>query len=135
MSVAVESPVAAAYVTALEAIGRPVGLGKKPSGPNLYPYAIVYPGVTDTDGTLLAPSEDGLHRIQVTCVGLTAESALALRDAARNVLRDRSVPIEGHKVVRVEHAGSPPLSRDDDVTPNVFTAVEVANAYITPTEA
>lgn len=135
MSVAVESSIAAAYVSALEAIGRPVGLGKKPSGPNLYPYAVVYSGITDTDGSLLAPDEDGLHRIQVTCVGLTAESALALRDAARAVLCDRSVVIPGRKVVRTEHAGSPPIYRDEDVTPNVFSAVEVRNIYVTPTEA
>lgn len=132
MSIAVESPVVFAYAAALESIGRPVGVAKKPSGPNLYPYIVLYPGLTDTAGTLLAPAEDGLHRLQATCVGLTVESALALRDAARTVLRSRGVAIAGHKVVRTEHAGTPEVSRDEDATPNVFSAVEVANVYVTP---
>lgn len=131
--VAPVSPVTDAYLAALEATNRPIGDARKPAGQeHLYPYSILYVGTPDLRGDLVNPKEDGLHRLQVTTVGLTRQSVEAQRDAARRVLHDRSVEIDGHAVVWTEHAGSPEVTRDDDVKPPVFTAVEIANVFVTP---
>ena len=132
--VAITSPITAAYLDALEVIGRPVGDAQKPTGqPHLYPYAILYVGVTRMQGTLVDPHEDGLHRLQVTSVGLTRASVEDLRDQVRPVLLDVSTVIDGHAVVFTELVTSQPVTRDDSVTPAVFYGVDVVNALITPT--
>ena len=131
--VATSSAVTAAYLAALEDTGRPIGDGKKPPGQeHLYPYAILYTGTTRMQGTLVDPHEDGLHRLQVTSVGMTRESAEHLRDLVRPILLDVTVAIDGYGVVWTELVTSQPVTRDDDVTPAVFYAVDVVNALITP---
>lgn len=130
--VAVSSPVTQAYLEALEATGRPVGDARKPSGPNLYPYAVLFVGTARMQGSLTDPHEDGLHRLQVSSVGLTRESVDALRDQVRPILLGRTVDIDGHKVVWTELVTSLPVTRDDDVTPAVFTAVDIVNVLVTP---
>ena len=131
--VAVTSPITAAYLDALADIGRPVGDAQKPTGQaNLYPYAILYVSVTRLQGTLVDPHEDGLHRLQVTSVGLTRASVEHLRDQVRPVLLDKETVIDGHAVAWTELVTSQPVARDDDVTPAVFYAVDIVNVLVTP---
>lgn len=132
--VAQVSPVTAAYLAALRTTGRPVGDARKPDGqPNLYPYGVLYVGTVDLRGTLVDPKEDGLHRVQVTTVGMTRASAEALRDDFRRILHDVTVDIDGYSIVWTEHAAGQDVTRDDDVTPSVFYAVDAVNVYATPT--
>lgn len=134
MSVTVVSPVTAAYLAALEDLGRPIGDAQKPPGqPHLYPYGILYVGTTRAQGTLVAPYEDGLHRLQVTSVGLSRASVEALRDLVRPVLLDKATSIDGYVVVSAELVTSQPVTRDDDVTPAVFYGIDVCNVLVTPT--
>ena len=131
--VAVSSPVTEAYLDELAtATGRPIGDHRKPPGQeNIYPYGVLRVDTPRTEGTLVDPNEDGLHRLQVSCIGLTRDSAEHLRDLARAVLHDRSVVIDGHAVVWTESAGST-FFRDEDVKPPVFEAVVVVNVLVTP---
>lgn len=138
MSIAVSAPVTEAALDALRTLGRPIGDGARPPGPNpapvtFYPFAVLYVGTTDMRGSLVHPREDGLHRLHVACVGRTRESAEAMRDEARALLLDvTSLAIEGYAVVYTEHAGSPETFRDDDVTPPLFNAIAVVNVFVTP---
>lgn len=133
--VALSTPVTDAYLAALAATGRPIGDAKKPAGQaNLYPYGILYVGVVRAEGTLVDPNESGLHRLQLTIVGLTRASVDDLRDLARPILLDRDVDIDGHAVVWSELLPSPSMERDDDVKPPIFWAAEVVNVLVTPTQ-
>lgn len=147
MTVVAESlAVTDAYLAALRAIAHPAGgtvqIGDvvKPESPakpprSFYPYAVLHVGTSRLDGSLLDPKEDGLHRVQVTCVGLDRRGAEWLRDRAREVLCDPSVSIDDHAVNWTEMLPNPPTFREDDVSPPVFTAVCVANVYVTPTSS
>lgn len=135
--VAVSSPVTEAYLSALEEVApNRVGdgvrghAGKPPA--SYFPYVVLYVGTTLMQGTFVNPNEDGLHRVQVTSVGRTRESCEAMRDLVRPVLLDDSLYIDGYYVVYAEMVNSQPISRDDDVDPPVFFAVDVANVLVTP---
>lgn len=139
MSVATSSPVADAYQSALEEvlpaarIGRGVKshAGKPPA--DYYPYAVLSVGTTLMSGTLVDPKEDGLHRVQVTCVGRKSESCEQLRDEVRPILLDTSIHIDGYVIVSTEAGSSPPPIRFDN-TPEgtVFEAVTIVNVKVTP---
>lgn len=145
--VAVAATVTDAVLAALRAIPNPsggtihVGDAVKPDSPakpplSFYPYAIVYAGVVDTNGTLVAPHEDAIHRVQVICVGRDRLGAEWLRDQCRQILLDKTaLAIDGAVVVWTESAGEPSVTRDDDLSPPVFSAVIVVNLKVTPTGA
>lgn len=142
--VAESSPVVDAVLAAVASIANPaggtiqVGDGVKPPSPAtppaaFYPYAVVYGGLVRTAGTLVDPHEDGLHRIQVTCVGKDRAGAEWLRDRVREVLlQPNELAIDGYAATWAESAGDPATFRDDDVTPPVFVAATVANIHATP---
>lgn len=136
--VAVSSPVTEAYLAALELIvPNRVGDGVKPPSPSnppasFFPYCVLYVGTTLMQGTLVNPKEDGLHRVQVTSVGRTRESAEWLRDQVRPVLLDMTLEGVGVSCVWTELVNSQPIQRDDDVTPALFYVVDVANSLWTP---
>lgn len=135
MTVVAESkPVTDAYLAVLASrTSRPIGDAAKPKGQeNLYPYAILYAGTERIEGSAVNPFEDGLHRLQLTSVGLTRESVEALRDSGRRVLLDRSVPIDGHRVTWAELVTAQQVTRDDDAKPPVFYGVDVVNVLVTP---
>jgi hypothetical protein len=137
-AVAVTSPVTDAALRLVRSLDRPVGDAARPPGPtpapaSFYPYAVVYTGTPLLRGNLLNPKEDGLHRIHVAVVGRTRSSADALRDQIRELLCDVTAwSIDGHAVVNTEHADSPDIFRDDDVSPPLFNAVTVVNVWATP---
>lgn len=132
--VAVSTPITEAYLSALEATGRPIGDAAKPPGQaNLYPYGVLYVGTVLIQGSLVEPNEDGLHRVQVTSVGITRASVEYLRDQIRAVLLDVSVDIDGYAVVWTELVNSQPVVREEEVKPVVFSGVDVVNVFVTPT--
>lgn len=137
MTVATLHPVTVDAIRLVKTLGRPTGDAETPDGPtpppaSFYPYAVIYAGTVRMQGSLLDPKEDGLHRVQVTCVGKTRASAESLRDDALALLLDPDAwTIDGHAVVWTEHAGSPNTFRDDDVKPVLFSAVGVANVMVT----
>lgn len=135
--VATSSAVTDAYLTALRTLGRPVGDAVKPPSPNpapksFYPYGVLYVGTVRLEGTYVDPYEDGLHRLQVTSVGLDRAGAESLRDQVRPILLDGTIDINGHAAVWAELVSSLPIVRDDDVTPALFYAVDVVNVLVTP---
>lgn len=138
--VAVSSPVTAAYLAAFADAGLRIGDAEVPDGwthekppASMYPYGVLYVGTTLMQGTLVNPHEDGLHRVQVTSVGRTRESAEWLRDQVRPILLDMTLEADAVACVSTELVSSQPVSRDTDVTPSVFFAVDVVNALWTPT--
>lgn len=145
MSVAVSTPITEAYLSALSDIDHPAG-GKvkigdatRPDGPqpgpkSFYPYGVLYVGTTVMQGTLVQPREDGLHRVQVTSIGLDRAGAEWLRDQVRPILLDTTVDIDGYAVVYSALVTSMPVTRDTDVTPHLFYAVDVVNVFATPAE-
>jgi hypothetical protein len=143
--VAVASPITDAVIDAVHAISNPaggviqVGDAIRPAAPErpprgFYPYAVVYAGIVRTEGTLVDPHEDGVHRVQVTCVGLDRAGAEWLRDEVRQILLDKTaLDVDGHVVVWTESAGEPSVFRDEDVKPALFVAPIVVNIKVTPT--
>lgn len=137
-AIAVSSPVTDAVLVALKTLGRPVGDHQRPAGPtqppaSFFPYYVVYVGTSRMQGTLVAPKEDGLHRVQVTTVGRVRGGVEVARDEARSLLLDpASLDIDGHAVVWTELAGGQPIARDDDVSPPLLYAVDVVNVFVTP---
>lgn len=142
--VAQSFPVTEAVIDVLRTIENPgggdvqVGDAVKPVSPtppprSFFPYAVVYSGVTRIQGSLVEPKEDGLHRIQVTSIGLDRGGAEWLRDQVRALLLDvTTLDIDGYTVVWTELVTSLPIARDDDVTPAQFYAVDVINLFTTP---
>lgn len=138
--VAPTSPVTDGVLAALRTIGPLIGDAEKPAHhdnepASMFPYAIVYVGTPRLDGSLVDPKEDGLHRVQVTCVGRLRDSAEVLRDACRAILCDTTaVDLEDHAVVWTELAGDPPTFREDALgsKPALYTAITVVNLFVTP---
>lgn len=138
MSVALSSPVTEAAIDALEAIvpGR-VGGGVKPASPeppprSFFPYCIVRTSIVRSEGSPPESKETGLHRVEVTSVGLDHAGAEWLVDQARTVLLDLTLPIDGHAVVWSEDAGGQGARPDFDVTPHRIFAVVVVNLFVSP---
>lgn len=135
--VAEVSPVTAAYLSALRALGWQIGDGEKPPAPakppaSFYPYAVLTVGTVMVDGSAVHPKEDGLHRLELAYVGRTREGVEVLRDAARRVLLSPSTEIEDHAVVWTDMVNGLPVSRDTSVTPVLFSALDVVNVFVTP---
>lgn len=107
---------------------RPPSPAKPPVA--FFPYAVVYTAPVLVDGSLGEPKVDGLHRVQVTCVGRDRRGAEWLADEVRGVLVH--LYVDGHKVVSTDVLPSPPIFRDDDVSPPLFVAAVVVNVYVAP---
>lgn len=140
-NVAQTAPVTAGVLAALRSItGRPIGDADKPAHhdaepASMFPYAIVFVGTTALDGSLADPKEDGVHRVQVTCVGRLRESAETMRDRCRSILLDlvTAIDIDDHDVVWTELVTDPPTFREDEEgRPATFTAITVVNLCVTP---
>lgn len=138
MTVAISSPVTDAALALLGSLQWQVGDAARPPGPkpgprSFYPYGVLYTGATRMDGTLLDPKEDALHRVQVTAVGLDRAGAEDYRDNARQLLLDpANWDIDGFAVVWTELVTSQPVTRDNDVDPPLFYAIDVINVFVTP---
>jgi hypothetical protein len=143
-AVAQSSPVADAAVALVAAIANPsggmihAGDGKAPDGaagrPPLafFPYAIVYVGTDLVDGSIAEPKIDGVHRVQVKCVGRDRRGASWLRDQVVERLCTRSSwTIDGHKVKNTEVLSAPPVFFDDD-DGGRFAADVLVSVHVVP---
>lgn len=144
----VERPLALAVKAALEAeLGATkVGYGAKPAGggwqttgtpdpatTQFAGYAVVYPGLTGpTDGPVSATSWDAVQGWQVTYVGKSADQADAIRDRGRLALLGRVLTVTGRATEPVDLSDSTNVSRDADVQPPLFYAVDRYRARTTP---
>jgi hypothetical protein len=139
--IAVSSPVDDAVVAALKTLIDPGRVGDgtapllpKPTPSSAYPYIIARSSIVRSEGSLPAPKESALHRVELTVVGLDRAGVSWLADEARTLLIDvTTLDIDGGAVVWTEDAGGQPLRVDFDVTPNVFFAVVVVNVFVTTT--
>lgn len=139
--VAETSPVTDGVLAALRTgTGLLIGDAEKPVNHNndpatIFPYAIVYVGTVSLTGSLADPKEDGVHRVQVTCVGRIRETAEMLRDRCRSILLNLADPIDidGHAVAWTDLVTDPPTFREDEQgKPSTFTAITVVNLCVTP---
>lgn len=143
----VERSLALAVKAALEAeLGAGlVGYGVKPSGGGWQTtgtptsdtvfkgYAVVYPGLTGpTDGPVSATSWDAVQGWQVTYVGKSAEQADNMRDRGREALLGRVLAVTGRATEPVDLSDSTNVTRDDDVSPALYFAVDRYRARTTP---
>jgi hypothetical protein len=133
VTVAVVRPVTAGVIAALEATGRKAGDGRKPDA-TAAPYMVVRVGTARLDGSMLAPFEDGVHRVTVVSVGVDQHGAEWMRDLARPILLDPDLLIEGHAVARAELVVGREVIRNDSVTPNTYEAVDLFHLHVTPIE-
>jgi hypothetical protein len=111
------SPVTDAVLAALRTIGSPFGDAQRPAGPtpapkSFFPYGIVRTSLVRSEGSFTDPSETGLYRVEVTCVGLDREGVEWFADRSREVLLD--VSMAGIDVVWSEDAGGQSARLDPD---------------------
>lgn len=130
-------PFTDALLAALKTIGRPIGDSAKPSSPNppptsFYPYANLYVGTANLDGTLVHPNEDGVHVAQVTSIAKERRGAEWMRHRVREVVLAGDIDLGGYGVVWAELVTGQPVTRDDDVDPALFYAVDIFHLYVTP---
>jgi hypothetical protein len=93
----------------------------------------VYVSTIRLDGSLADPKQDGQHRVQVTSVGLDRAGAEWMRDHARALLLDPTAwDIDGHAVTWTELVLGNNVTRDDDVDPALFYAVDLVDVLVTP---
>ncbi|MFB7671678.1 hypothetical protein ACFC26_09695 [Kitasatospora purpeofusca] len=107
---------------ALAAVPLPVYVGGAPAGPAPLPraYTVLYPAGGQAGPASLADDRTVLDLLlQVTCVATTAEGALGTADRVRAALTG-PLAVDGRACWRPEELGSPPLLRDDDVTPPLY---------------
>lgn len=93
--------------------------GKPPAAP----YAVLYPDPGWPEGTLGDRWRWLLLGFQVTGVGATRRQAQWVADWARGVLLTQQPVVPGRVVHPLwQQEGSPPIDRDDDVSPPLFYA-------------
>lgn len=88
-------------------------------------YAVVWPGtLTESDGPVSAPGADAMQEFQVTSVGASAEQADNIRDRSRLALLTAALVVTGRAVGVVELVDATNVTRDFDVTPNLFYSID-----------
>jgi hypothetical protein len=119
-----------AVITALEGAGLVVGLAAKPDGAGSK-WAVIHPFGQDEATSIADPHAGMLYTVQVMSFGLGPEQAEWVADRARAALLV-SLAIEGRTWIGVQHEPSPPLARDDDVSPPVFYLSETFRIRTSP---
>ncbi|MGW6913710.1 hypothetical protein ACWGB8_07810 [Kitasatospora sp. NPDC054939] len=107
---------------AIEATGVTVYIGGAPAARPLPPtYVVLYPSPGLETAASLADDRTVLDLpLQATCVGSTAEGAIGTAGRVRAAFAG-GLAVAGRVCWRPEPVGGPPLRREDDVTPPVFT--------------
>jgi hypothetical protein len=124
-----------ALLAVLTAAGVLVGDAMKPPGAG-FPdedttldftgYAVLFQGVTiQVDGPVSDANADVIAEHQLTSVGLTRPQASYIADKARAALLNGDVAVPGRCVQLVEWTSGHPVTRDDDVTPPLFYAIDI----------
>jgi hypothetical protein len=110
--------------------GRPVGEAVAPAGG--LPYAVVYP-MPDArhDGSLADPHQVAVYTFQLTAVGQTMEQAQWMQHKGRVSLLGwiPTVAGIGSTPVQLDDPGGGGVTRDDDVSPPQFYAVDRYRMY------
>lgn len=90
--------------------------GQVPTEPT-FPYAVMFAGTPDETSTALCgTSNHATFAFQITAVGMSSESALAVADAARALLLDVRPAVAGRSCSRIRKAYARPVTTDHDVT-------------------
>jgi hypothetical protein len=91
------------------------------------PYIVLYSGIVPIiDGPVADPYADTVGEYQVTSVGCTASQARWAADKARAALiAAQGVTVAGRSVQLIAWTGGQPVTRDDDVVPPLFYAVDL----------
>lgn len=107
---------------ALETAGLIVYEGGAPPGPTPLPktYTVLFPDPGRPEAASLADDRTTLVvLVQVTCVATTSDGAVGTADRVAAALAAPLV-VGGRATWKPEHAGGPPVARDDDVTPPLY---------------
>lgn len=118
-------PHTAAVVARLQSAGLTVGNHQRPVGA-AYPYVVLYLiGGGVTDGPIAAGDDHGNLLWQVSCFSDGPEGAQWAADVARTALSGHRLTVTGRSLspLRLSMA-SGGVTRDDDVAPPVFMAIE-----------
>lgn len=128
-------PVTDAVLDLLTAVPVLTGDGQRPAGGGFpgedssqpfVPYAVVFQGVTSRiDGPSSDPDADVTEEYQVTAIGVTRASASVIADKAKQALLNTALTVPGRTVQLVEWVLGRPAERDDDVTPPLFSAIDI----------
>lgn len=118
----------AAIVTRLgTSTGKNIGLAEAPANVTT-PYSVVWPLDPDDDpdsyGDLSDAHAAQLYSWQVTSVGATTDEALWMQQKVRAALLGWSPTVSGLTCAEVERSGGQGLTRDDDLRPPVFYAID-----------
>lgn len=120
----------AAVIARLGDTGRPVGDAVAPDGG--LPYVVVYP-MPDarTDGSLVDPHQIAVYTFQLTSVALTREQAQWMQHKARVSLLGWTPTVAGIGAtpLQLDDPGGGGVTRDDDVSPPQFYAVDRYRMY------
>lgn len=131
MTVATSRAETNALLAALRAVHSRIGDAVAPDDATL-PYAVLYPsGSGSLSGSVADPYSDGVTTHQLTCVGLTRDSAQALADRLRPVVMG-PLTISGRKLLHRSVESSQPARRDDSSKPPLFYAVDTFALTTTP---
>jgi hypothetical protein len=126
-------PLVAAIKAAVEAQGVPLGDGRKPADVGNEPWVVAwFDAGTVSDRTLR--SRDGWSVVGVfRCCGLSPEAARVASRALRTALLGlHRATVDGRVLLMPENLASPPMTRDDDVSPPLFVQVDEWRFRTTP---
>ena len=102
------------------------GFGNEDTTQPFTGYAVLYQGVTTRiDGPSSDPDADTVAEYQVTSIGLTRVQASWVADNVRAALLSAALTVPGRSVQLVEWASGLPATRDDDVVPPLFYAIDM----------
>lgn len=107
-----------AILGVLETAGYRIGDGQAPED-NTLPYAVLYPLVASTNGTLDNPDEDLAYECQISLVGKTRPQVENLADEIRDTIMNTPLVIAGRSVFRIQPVYGA-VRPDDDVQPPLF---------------
>jgi hypothetical protein len=128
----------------LAALGAAVltGDGERPEGggfpgsdttADFVPYVVLHQGiVTSIDGPVSDPSADAISEYQITGIGRTAPQARWAADKAHTAILGAVLTIPNRCVQKVEWTGGHPATRDDNVVPPLFYAIDLYQVSTSP---
>jgi hypothetical protein len=113
----------------------PDGLTRDADGRLIQPYVVLYPlGTPRFDGSLGPGDEqsDAWPAVQLTSVGSSREQAEWMRDKTRTALLGQYLTVIGRRVGPLRLLDEQAVTRQDDVTPHLYFAVDRFRAFSTP---
>lgn len=122
MALATAQPHVAAFQGLLTGLAFPTYLGGAPKDAPAR-YAVLYPDPGAIEQTSLVPDEGFVGFISVHGVDIGADGALLVIDQIRSSVVGQQPSVTGRHVWRIwQEQAPPPVARDNDVTPALYTA-------------